>query len=88
MTKRSSLTTRQQHWVAHLQACAERGLTLSVYADEQGLLVGALKQARTRPRGLGLWPFAVPRFVRPQTAPVMVRMSLPAGWWSRPPAVN
>ena len=53
MTKRSSLTTRQQHWVGHLQACAERGLTLSVYAAEQGLSVGALKQAMTRLRGLG-----------------------------------
>ena len=81
MTKHSSLTTRQQHWVGHLQACTERGLMLSVYAAEQGLSVGALKQARTRLRGLGLWPVAAPRFVRVQTAPapVMVRVSLPNG---------
>ncbi len=81
MPKRSSLTTRQQFWVAHLKACAERGLTLSVYAAEQSLSVGALKQARTRLRGLGLWPVPVPRFVRAQIAPVpvMVRVSLPNG---------
>ncbi len=81
MPKRSSLTTRQQFWVAHLQSCAERGLTLSVYAAEQGLSVGALKQARTRLRGLGLWPVPVARFVRAQIAPVpaMVRISLPNG---------
>jgi hypothetical protein len=81
MTKRSSLTTRQQHWVAHLQSCAERGLALSVYAAEHGLSAGALQQARTRLRRLGLWPVPVPRFVRAQTAPapVMVRISLPNG---------
>ena len=81
MTKRSSLTARQQHWVAHLQACAVRNLTLSAYAAEQGLSVGALKQARTRLRGLGLWPVAAAGFVRVETAPapVMVRVSLPNG---------
>ena len=81
MTKRSSLTTRQQHWVAHLQACSERRLTLSVYAAEQGLSAGALQQARTRLRRLGLWPVAAAGFVRVETAPapVMVRVSLPNG---------
>lgn len=81
MPKRSSLTTRQRYWVSHLQACTERGSTLSVYAAEQGLSVGALKQARTRLRGLGLWPVPVARFVRAQIAPVpvMVRISLPNG---------
>ena len=81
MTKRSPLTTRQQHWVAHLQACSARGLTLSVYAAEQGLSVGALKQARTRLRRLRLWPVAASGFPRVETAPapVMVRASLPNG---------
>ena len=81
MTKRSSLTARQRHWVAHLRACSERGLTLSVYAAEQGLSAGALQQARTRLRRLGLWPVAVSGFVRVETAPapVMVRVSLPNG---------
>ena len=81
MTKRSSLTARQQYWATHLQVCSERGLTLSVYAAEQGLSVSALKQAWTRLRRIGLWPVPVPRFVRAQTAPapVMVRISLPNG---------
>ena len=75
MMKRSSLTSRQQYWVGHLQACSERGLTLSVYAAEQGLSAGALQQARTPLRRLGLWPVAVASFVRVETAPtpVMVR---------------
>ena len=79
--KRSSLTTRQQHWVAHLQACSDRRLTLSVYAAEQGLSAGALQQARTRLRRLGLWPVGAAGFVRVETAPapVMVRVSLPNG---------
>ena len=39
---------------------------------EKGLSVGVLKQARTRRRGLGLWPVVVPRFVRAQTVPAPV----------------
>ena len=37
MSKLSSLTKRQQFWLEHLRSCAAGGLSLSVYAAEEGL---------------------------------------------------
>ena len=54
MMKRSSFTTRQQHWVSHLQACAERGLTLSVYAAREGLVGRRIETSQDTPSWAGI----------------------------------
>ena len=86
MVKESSLTARQQFWVAHLRACAARGQSLSAYADDEGLSIGALYEVKSRWRRRGLWPVPSPRFVRVQAAsaptavpPALYRVSLPNG---------
>ena len=50
MVKESSLTARQQFWVEHLRACAARGQSLSVYAAEKDLSIGALYEVKSRLR--------------------------------------
>lgn len=87
MSNDSALTKRQQFWFEHLRSCAARGLSLTAYATEEGLSVGALQQAKTRLHRRGLWPAVRPRFVRVQpatsavatAAPVVYRVSLPNG---------
>ena len=68
MAKESSLTARQQFGVAHLRVCAARGQSLSAYAGDEGLSIGALYEVKTRWRRRGLWPVPGPRFVRVQAA--------------------
>ena len=87
MSKLSSLTERQQFWLAHLRSCAAQGCALSAYAAEQALSAGALQQAKRRLQRGGLWPVVGPGFVRVQpaispvttAAPVVYRVSLPNG---------
>jgi hypothetical protein len=87
MSKDSLLTPRQAFWVEHLRVCAERGQSLSAYAVEQGLKVGALYEAKSRLRRRGLWPVAGARFVRVEPAvsaeklgvAAVYRVSLPNG---------
>lgn len=86
MSKVSLLTPRQQFWIEHLRQCAERGQSLSAYAAEHGLKVGALYEAKSRLRRRGLCPVPAPRFVRVQPVrpavtplPTVFRVSLPNG---------
>jgi len=87
MPKPSSLTPRLRFWAAHLHACTERKQTLSAYAAEHGLAVGALYEAKSRLKRLGAWPAAAPRprfvqvaeIVGAQPAPVRCRVRLPNG---------
>ena len=89
MSKCSSLTPRQQFWVEHLQACAQRPQSLSAYAAEHGLNLGALYEAKSRLKRMGsLSPrLATPRFVRvqatlspsPASIPAWCRVLLPNG---------
>jgi hypothetical protein len=87
MSNLSSLTARQQFWLAHLQSCAARGESLTAYATEEGLSVGALQQAKRRLQRGGLWPSVGAGFVRVQpaigrvarAALVVYRVSLPNG---------
>ena len=48
MSSPKSLSSRQRFWLAHLQACAQQGTSLSAYASAQGLKVGALYEAKSR----------------------------------------
>ena len=48
MSLSKSLSPRLGYWLAHLQACAQQGVSLSVYASAQGLKVGALYEAKSR----------------------------------------
>lgn len=89
MSEKKALTPRLRYWREHLQACASRGLSLSAYAAAEGLKVGALYEAKSRLRKLGLWPVQGPRFVRLQgepparvttsSSPSLCRVSLPNG---------
>ena len=55
MSNLSVLTKRQQFWLEHLRACVARGQSLSVYAAEEGLSIGALYEVKSRLRRRGLW---------------------------------
>ena len=88
MSSSKSLSPRLRYWLDHLQACAQRGVSLSAYASAQGLTVGALYEAKSRLRQRGAWPPSVARFVRVQGTPVqaapglrasLFRVSLPNG---------
>ena len=88
MSSSKSLSPRLRVWLGHLQACAQRGMSLSAYASARDLKVGALYEAKTRLRKLGAWPPSGPRFVRVQGAAVsaaepprasLFRVSLPNG---------
>lgn len=88
MSSSKSLSPRQRYWLAHLQRCAQRGLSLSAYARAQGLKVGALYEAKSRLRQQGAWLPSVARFVRVQALPAsakdgprapLFRVSLPNG---------
>ena len=50
MSSSKSLSPRLRFWLAHLQACAQQGVSLSAYASAQGLKVGALYEAKSRLR--------------------------------------
>jgi len=88
MSSSKSLSPRQRYWLAHLQACAQGGLSLAAYASAQGLKVGALYEAKSHLRKLGAWPSPGPRFVRVQGTAAsatehsqtsLCRISLPNG---------
>jgi len=88
MSSSKSLSPRLRYWLAHLQACAQRGMSLSAYASAQDLKVGALYEAKSRLRRRGAWPPPGARFVRVQGTPVqaapglrasLFRISLPNG---------
>ena len=51
---KSPLTKQERHWLAHLQRCAESGLTLAAYARSQGLVVNTFYgwHSRLKERGL------------------------------------
>ncbi|MCP5233820.1 MAG: hypothetical protein H6948_17400 [Zoogloeaceae bacterium] len=72
MSSPKSLSSRQRFWLAHLQACAQQGTSLSAYASAQGLKVGALYEAKSRLRKQGAWPPPGARFVRVQATPTSV----------------
>ena len=88
MSSLKLLSPRLRYWLAHLQACARRGMSVSAYASAQGLKVGALYEAKSRLRKQGAWPPSVARFVRVQASPAgakegsrasLFRVSLPNG---------
>jgi hypothetical protein len=89
MSRSLSLTPRQQFWVEHLQCCAQRKQSLSSYAAEHGLAIGALYEAKSRLKRMGALSarVAAPRFVRvhaeisapPPSMPALCRVLLPNG---------
>jgi len=46
MSETIELTERQRYWLAHIEACGESGLSARAYADEHGLKVSRLYNAR------------------------------------------
>lgn len=89
MAQSSSLTPRLKFWRKHLRVCARRKQSLSRYAAEHGLTLGALYEAKSRLKRLGAWPESAPalQFVRvsdavniaPAAAPALCRIRLPNG---------
>lgn len=62
MTTRSTLTDRQRFWLEHLHACGTG--SLKSYADEHGLEIGALYEAKSRLKRKGMLDAASVRFTR------------------------
>jgi len=46
MSETNELTERQRYWLAHIDACEQSGLLARTYADEHGLKVNSLYNAR------------------------------------------
>jgi len=46
MSETNELTERQRYWLAHIKACEQSGLSARAYADEHGLKVNSLYNAR------------------------------------------
>ena len=64
MTTLSALTERQRFWLEHLRACGTG--SLKSYADEHGLDIGALYEAKSRLKRKGALDGAPTRFARVQ----------------------
>ena len=64
MTTHSALTERQRFWLEHLRACGTG--SLKAYADEHGLEIGALYEAKSRLKRKGALDGAPTRFTRVQ----------------------
>jgi hypothetical protein len=64
MSSPSTLTERQQFWLEHLRACGSR--SLKAYAEEHGLSVSGLYEAKSRLTRKGLLGPVPKRFVRVQ----------------------
>ena len=48
-----SLTKRQAHWLSHIQAAQAQNLPLMRYANQNGLSIKGLYQAKTKLKQLG-----------------------------------
>ena len=48
------LTERQRHWLGHLRAAQRKDEPLTVYADQQGLSVSSLYEAKRHLRKAGI----------------------------------
>jgi hypothetical protein len=55
MSKTTELSAIQRYWLSHIKACEKSGSTIKAYADEQGLPVGSLYNARHQLKAKGLW---------------------------------
>ena len=64
MTTLSALTERQRFWLEHLRACGTG--SLKSYAEEHGLDIGALYEAKSRLKRKGALDGAPTRFARVQ----------------------
>jgi len=77
----STLTERQRFWLEHLRACGDS--SLKAYAEAHGLSLGALYEAKSRFRRLGLLgPAKTSRFTRVEAGsapPTLCRVRLPNG---------
>jgi hypothetical protein len=62
MTTSSALTERQRFWLEHLRACGSG--SLKAYAEEHGLEIGALYEAKSRLKRKGMLEAAPARFAR------------------------
>lgn len=82
MSKSQDITQRQRFWLEHLRVCGER--SLKSYAEEHGLDVGALYEAKSRLKRKGLLASDPARFVRvqcsePASSPTLCRIHLRNG---------
>ena len=49
----SELTERQRHWLGHLRAAQRKDEPLTVYAEQRGLSVSSVYEAKRQPRQAG-----------------------------------
>jgi hypothetical protein len=88
------LSARLQQWLDHVRCASEGGVSLRVYAKEQGLSASALYKAKSTLMGLGAWPRSAERgarktskqpplrggFVSVQVASIGCRLAHVSGW--------
>ena len=71
------LTERQRHWLGHIRAAERKGEPLTVYAEQQGLSVSSLYEAKRHLRKAGVLAVArapkKPERVTPEFVSVSVR---------------
>ena len=82
MSSPATLTERQRFWLEHLHACG--GGSLKEYAQEHGLELGGLYEAKSRLKRKGLLGRSPARFLRvqreaPAAAPAVWRIHLRNG---------
>jgi len=73
----SELTERQRHWLGHLRAAQRKDEPLTVYAEQRGLSVSSLYEAKRQLRKAGIIEGGggpgTPERVTPRFIPVSVR---------------
>jgi hypothetical protein len=71
------LTERQRHWLGHIRAAERKGEPLTVYAEQQGLSVSSLYEAKRHLRKAGVLAVVSapkkPERVTPEFVSVSVR---------------
>ncbi len=51
-----SLTKRQQYWLSHVKACQQQNLSVKEYAEQEGLELRTLYQAKSQLVKAGIFP--------------------------------
>ena len=58
MSETTELTERQQYWLEHIEACDESGCSAKEYAEQRGLSLSGLYNARCVLKKKGVWSCA------------------------------
>jgi hypothetical protein len=48
MSQRQPTPERQQYWLSHIEACQQQGISMKAYAQQSGIALRALYDAKSR----------------------------------------